>query len=180
MPSRWPLCFSRRQCHILLLHDRWPTPLSLLLSRLGATQYCYGLQGMHLHPRASGGRCIVAASLPHVPHVYHPQDKELAQHRLILYSSDDPRKKANAALLVALYVVGKPLFSVKISRLEYYSADDRSAASTMGGISPCCWVRAHAIQRCGTGTLGFQPQHSRLSVGCLESNATRIMRHEWI
>lgn len=33
------------------------------------------------------------------------QDKELALHRLVLYSSNDPRKKANAALLMALYVV---------------------------------------------------------------------------
>ena len=33
------------------------------------------------------------------------QDKELASHRLVLYSSNDPRRKANAALLMALYVV---------------------------------------------------------------------------
>ncbi|KAF8165083.1 phosphatases II [Crassisporium funariophilum] len=31
------------------------------------------------------------------------EDKELASHRLVLYSSDDPRRKANAALLMALY-----------------------------------------------------------------------------
>lgn len=35
----------------------------------------------------------------------HSQDKELALHRLVLYSSNDPRRKANAALLLALYVV---------------------------------------------------------------------------
>ncbi|KAF8640055.1 hypothetical protein AX17_001297 [Amanita inopinata Kibby_2008] len=33
------------------------------------------------------------------------EDKDLAAHRLVLYSSDDPRKKANAALLMALYVM---------------------------------------------------------------------------
>jgi cell division cycle 14 len=33
------------------------------------------------------------------------QDEELADHRLVLYSSDDPRRKANAALLLCLYVV---------------------------------------------------------------------------
>ncbi|KAM6495658.1 tyrosine protein phosphatase [Amanita muscaria] len=33
------------------------------------------------------------------------EDKELASHRLVLYSSDDPRRKANAALLMALYVM---------------------------------------------------------------------------
>ncbi|KXN86287.1 Tyrosine-protein phosphatase CDC14 [Leucoagaricus sp. SymC.cos] len=33
------------------------------------------------------------------------EDKDLAQHRLVLYSSDDPRRKANAALLMALYVM---------------------------------------------------------------------------
>ncbi|PFH52587.1 hypothetical protein AMATHDRAFT_139573 [Amanita thiersii Skay4041] len=33
------------------------------------------------------------------------EDKDLAVHRLILYSSDDPHKKANSALLMALYVM---------------------------------------------------------------------------
>ncbi|TFK73025.1 phosphatases II [Pluteus cervinus] len=33
------------------------------------------------------------------------EDKDLAGHRLVLYSSDDPRRKANAALLMALYVM---------------------------------------------------------------------------
>ncbi|KAG5339357.1 hypothetical protein C0989_004599 [Termitomyces sp. Mn162] len=33
------------------------------------------------------------------------EDKELASHRLVLYSSNDPRRKANAALLMALYVM---------------------------------------------------------------------------
>lgn len=33
------------------------------------------------------------------------EDKDLASHRLVLYSSDDPRRKANAALLIALYVM---------------------------------------------------------------------------
>ncbi|KAG6896682.1 hypothetical protein C0992_006755 [Termitomyces sp. T32_za158] len=33
------------------------------------------------------------------------EDKELSSHRLVLYSSNDPRRKANAALLMALYVM---------------------------------------------------------------------------
>ncbi|KAF7966930.1 hypothetical protein HWV62_36380 [Athelia sp. TMB] len=33
------------------------------------------------------------------------EDTDLAPHRLVLYSSDDPRRKANAALLMALYVM---------------------------------------------------------------------------
>jgi cell division cycle 14 len=33
------------------------------------------------------------------------QDKDLAPHRLVLYSSDDPKRKANAALLLALFIV---------------------------------------------------------------------------
>lgn len=33
------------------------------------------------------------------------QDEDLLSHRLVLYSSNDPRKKANAALLMALYVM---------------------------------------------------------------------------
>ncbi|KAF8558810.1 phosphatases II [Imleria badia] len=33
------------------------------------------------------------------------EDKDLHSHRLVLYSSDDPRQKANAALLISLYVM---------------------------------------------------------------------------
>ncbi|KAF9534992.1 protein-tyrosine phosphatase-like protein [Crepidotus variabilis] len=33
------------------------------------------------------------------------EDKDLENYRLVLYSSDDPRRKANAALLMALYVM---------------------------------------------------------------------------
>ena len=33
------------------------------------------------------------------------QDEDLASHRLILYTSDDPQRKANAALLIALFSV---------------------------------------------------------------------------
>ncbi|KAH7888026.1 tyrosine protein phosphatase [Phlebopus sp. FC_14] len=33
------------------------------------------------------------------------EDKDLTSHRLVLYSSDDPRRKTNAALLMALYVM---------------------------------------------------------------------------
>ncbi|KAJ7638491.1 tyrosine protein phosphatase [Roridomyces roridus] len=33
------------------------------------------------------------------------EDTDLAPHRLVLYSSDDPRRKANAALLLALFVM---------------------------------------------------------------------------
>ncbi|KZT38925.1 phosphatases II [Sistotremastrum suecicum HHB10207 ss-3] len=33
------------------------------------------------------------------------EDPELASHRLVLYASSDPRRKANAALLMALYVM---------------------------------------------------------------------------
>lgn len=51
-----------------------------------------------LPPRAIHTRAHALFTIP-------PQDKELASHRLVLYSSDDPRRKANAALLMALYVV---------------------------------------------------------------------------
>ncbi|KAF8579044.1 phosphatases II [Ramaria rubella] len=33
------------------------------------------------------------------------EDKEMKSHRLVLYSTDDPRRKANAALLMALFVM---------------------------------------------------------------------------
>ena len=45
----------------------------------------------------------------------YEQDQELASHRLVLYSSDDPRKKANAALLMALYIVRTCYFSVNVT-----------------------------------------------------------------
>ena len=38
------------------------------------------------------------------------QDDELKSHRLVLYSSNDPRKKANAALLMALYSVRSAVY----------------------------------------------------------------------
>jgi len=41
----------------------------------------------------------------HFPSLESIQDKVLTSHRLVLYSSDDPRRKADAALLMALYVV---------------------------------------------------------------------------
>jgi cell division cycle 14 len=34
------------------------------------------------------------------------EDEELTNHGIVLYTSDDPYQKANAALLVALYAVG--------------------------------------------------------------------------
>jgi hypothetical protein len=41
-----------------------------------------------------------------VPDTHAPfQDEDLASHRLILYTSDDPQRKANAALLIALFSV---------------------------------------------------------------------------
>lgn len=41
------------------------------------------------------------------------QDEDLASHRLILYTSDDPQRKANAALLMAL-------FSVRIDFISFF------------------------------------------------------------
>jgi hypothetical protein len=41
-----------------------------------------------------------------IPDAHDPfQDEDLASHRLILYTSDDPQRKANAALLIALFSV---------------------------------------------------------------------------
>ena len=58
----------------------------------------------------SGGPALIT----HPPVWYKPElvktekeleDEELKEYRLVLYSSNDPRRKANAALLMALYVV---------------------------------------------------------------------------
>jgi hypothetical protein len=52
-------------------------------------------------------------SLP-IHDVHAPlQDEDLASHRLILYTSDDPQRKANAALLMAL-------FSVRLSFISFF------------------------------------------------------------
>lgn len=48
------------------------------------------------------------ASQLRVLYELRPQDPAIATHRLVFYSSSDPRKKANAALLMALYVVSPP------------------------------------------------------------------------
>ena len=45
--------------------------------------------------RQEEGSCVISVG----------QDKDLAPYRLVFYSSSDPRKKANAALLIALYIV---------------------------------------------------------------------------
>ena len=49
------------------------------------------------------------ALLVHDAHVPF-QDEDLASHRLILYTSDDPQRKANAALLMALFSVRVSFF----------------------------------------------------------------------
>jgi hypothetical protein len=43
-----------------------------------------------------------------------PQDAALRKQRLVLYSSNDPKKKANAALLMALYMVSLALITSHI------------------------------------------------------------------
>lgn len=49
--------------------------------------------------------CILIHLLPQLT---SSQDKDLLPYGLVLYASNDPRKKANAALLMALYVVSPP------------------------------------------------------------------------
>ena len=97
-------CHPRRRCQVLLLHHRRPTALSILLPRLGTAQSCHGLQSLYPYPRTVPGTCL---PLPLIRGQLHtgPQEDDLVSHRLVLYSSNDPRRKANAALLMALYVV---------------------------------------------------------------------------
>lgn len=69
-----------------------------------------------------------------VPDAHAPfQDEDLASHRLILYTSDDPQRKANAALLMAL-------FSVRLGFLSFLSYLTLSLANctttrTLGSLS---------------------------------------------
>ena len=47
------------------------------------------------------------------------KDEDLKPYNLVLYSSNDPRKKANAALLMALYVVRGDLIRSHLPCLWY-------------------------------------------------------------
>lgn len=53
----------------------------------------------------------------HVALIPCSQDQSLASHRLVLYSSNDPRRKANAALLMAFYVVSCHVYLLLLSVL---------------------------------------------------------------
>jgi cell division cycle 14 len=68
---------------------------------------------MHLHSRTSRGPFSPTRAFESL--TTFEQDESLASHRLVLYSSDDPRNKANIALLMALYVVRSPSLSFRCS-----------------------------------------------------------------
>ncbi|KAF8665767.1 hypothetical protein AX16_000215 [Volvariella volvacea WC 439] len=81
------------------------------------------------------------------------EDKNLASYRLVLYSSDDPRRKANAALLMALYVMivqrRAPWEAFHpISEIEFMSFRDagRGPADFNLNIQDCLWGIWKAMQ----------------------------------
>ncbi|CAK5276070.1 unnamed protein product [Mycena citricolor] len=79
------------------------------------------------------------------------EDKDLGPHRLVLYSSDDPRRKANAALLLALFVV-----------------HDRAPACPLGSLSPDRRDGVYAISGRGAWAVRLQSKHPGLSMGVEE------------
>lgn len=87
---------------------------------------------MHSYPRIVGG----TRALSSVISSYHSraclQDQDLAPHRLVLYSSDDPRKKANAALLMALYVVSLHKSHLREAYSKRLFPDDSTKTSALG------------------------------------------------
>ncbi|KAF9652104.1 phosphatases II [Thelephora ganbajun] len=83
------------------------------------------------------------------------EDKELAPYRLVFYSSSDPRKKANAALLIALYIMvvhrRTPWEAFQpIAELEFLCFRDAGKGRSDFNLSiqDCLWGIWKAIQ-CG-------------------------------
>ncbi|EKM59647.1 uncharacterized protein PHACADRAFT_114681 [Phanerochaete carnosa HHB-10118-sp] len=81
------------------------------------------------------------------------QDKDLSSHRLVLYSSNDPRRKANAALLMALYVMivqHRPPWEAfhPIAELEFMPFRDagRGRSDFNLSIQDCLWGIYKATQ----------------------------------
>ncbi|EIW61835.1 tyrosine protein phosphatase [Trametes versicolor FP-101664 SS1] len=81
------------------------------------------------------------------------QDPAIATHRLVFYSSSDPRKKANAALLMALYVMivqQRPPWEAfhPIAELEFMPFRDagRGRSDFNLSIQDCLWGIYKAMQ----------------------------------
>ncbi|KAH8106177.1 tyrosine protein phosphatase [Cristinia sonorae] len=81
------------------------------------------------------------------------QDEELAPYRLVLYSSNDPRRKANAALLMALYVMivqQRPPWEAfqPIAEIEFMPFRDagRGRSDFNLSIQDCLWGVYKAMQ----------------------------------
>ncbi|OCH93581.1 tyrosine protein phosphatase [Obba rivulosa] len=81
------------------------------------------------------------------------QDETLSSHRLVLYSSSDPRKKANAALLMSLYVMivqQRPPWEAfhPIAELEFMPFRDagRGRSDFNLNIQDCLWGIYKAMQ----------------------------------
>ncbi|KZT12703.1 phosphatases II [Laetiporus sulphureus 93-53] len=81
------------------------------------------------------------------------QDETLANHRLVLYSSSDPRRKANAALLMALYVMivqQRPPWEAfhPIAEIEFMPFRDagRGRSDFNLSIQDCLWGIYKAMQ----------------------------------
>ncbi|EED79330.1 candidate tyrosine protein phosphatase [Postia placenta Mad-698-R] len=81
------------------------------------------------------------------------QDQSLASHRLVLYSSNDPRRKANAALLMAFYVMivqQRPPWEAfhPIAEVEFMPFRDagRGRSDFNLNIQDCLWGIYKAMQ----------------------------------
>ena len=88
------------------------------------------------------------------------QDKELAPYRLVFYSSGDPRKKANAALLIALYVVRRSVRAHTLPTVRRHprpllSVDGRTSPDTLGSLPTHCGARIPLLPRCRKGSIRF-------------------------
>jgi len=83
--------------YLSFFQDWGPLNLAMVYKACILIHELLEVRGHICHALAS---CIYTCSL-----TMQYQDKDLANYKLVLYSSDDPRRKANAALLVALFVV---------------------------------------------------------------------------
>lgn len=67
------------------------------------------------------------------------QDQTLTGKRIVLYSSDEPDKKANAALLLALYAVSR----VSFPYMRLKARKPRLAPQERSGLTVCLLMTCH-------------------------------------
>ena len=129
-------CTKERETEQTIVHTLHPkpTPISWCPRMLGelwsTTNTATPLLGLiYFMP---DNRSLYAVPVPNANAPF--QDEDLASHRLILYTSDDPQRKANAALLISLFSVRLGFLSLFLSYLTL-SLANCTTTRTVGSLS---------------------------------------------